>query len=950
MPASSTADKSKQEANTDESKKKKVDTPPRKSNRYPTAATPSPTQLSKSCWIRLPSPQHAKPRPRVPLSSSDLIHNAPEPDNENNNNTDDKNNNNNTPPNEQFKQDLVTQESGFGYALGLVGKLFRTTTRSCSPKKETEQAELFGIQKPSFATRLNFVQDAGGTRGLWRQQQQPAGVDTYSQQQPQQPQQQQLLQAGWASENQCRLHAHLAGAAGGGAILYLTQQQQQQLTWQTQQQLIHPTQTLIQQQQLCLQQPSHPLQSLAGGVAVVLEKLLNGDWRKPLQGGVYTGDIQHGLAHGKGVLVWPNGEKYVGEFNMDLFQGEGTYGWPDGSQYKGAWRAGKREGFGVGTYASGAKYQGDFSKGKFHGQGTFIYSNGAKYVGSWENGESWGYGTLSWLSGDIYEGQFKHGKGNGRGRFCFANGTEYQGEIKKGKGDGNGTFTYRNGAKYVGLWKQGKKSGRGSWLGPGGVQFHGLWKKGKRQGTGSYTFPDGTTRAGAFKNDMPKGPHTTSTPNGLTFTQDYGKGEVKRVDLSQESEEAEYAANCLFLGSIDPEMTEMELVDFVAKFGAVKEFQLVRDTSSSLCMLSGSGTAVLNGTHENNEQQTQQQKQRGLNEVSADESISHEPDTYVLFSYLDDGLNRTAEAIQGLNGVRLGDLEVICLLAKGAAAEIRRRLAAKAAEEKQAEKGPLSLQEQDQESTEQEPDVVVERIRPAGVGHQTPQKGGSPRRGIAPVLITAPELAPADMDGSTTTQLQPHSPFRGSRCNSLAQSPYHGGTRRESRGSITPGRIGSQGRVESPGEAPLTTEAAMPETPELKLDLGFGFSSVTGKKHAQARTLSLRRSEGNLSQASSPSHTSNLSQALQTSTSYARGSTARCQSSRAASHLPASASWSKAAFLLPLSFSADRLSGLSSPSLAPLSFSRPASTVKEKQEKEKNKDSTELEVAKLRHS
>ena len=72
---------------------------------------------------------------------------------------------------------------------------------------------------------------------------------------------------------------------------------------------------------------------------------------------LYTGAMEKGQMHGKGALVYPNGEKYEGDFQH-----------------------GKRHGYGVYSYADGGRFEGEWVDDKVHGRGVSIYSSGNRYV------------------------------------------------------------------------------------------------------------------------------------------------------------------------------------------------------------------------------------------------------------------------------------------------------------------------------------------------------------------------------------------------------------------------------------------------------------------------------------------------------------------------------------------------------------------------------------------
>jgi hypothetical protein len=81
-------------------------------------------------------------------------------------------------------------------------------------------------------------------------------------------------------------------------------------------------------------------------------------------GGTYQGDLHKGIMHGKGVYVWPSGQRYEGEY-----------------------KEGKKHGKGILTLADGRKYSGDFKNGQYHGVGIYTWPNGQKFKGNFKEGK-----------------------------------------------------------------------------------------------------------------------------------------------------------------------------------------------------------------------------------------------------------------------------------------------------------------------------------------------------------------------------------------------------------------------------------------------------------------------------------------------------------------------------------------------------------------------------------
>ena len=81
----------------------------------------------------------------------------------------------------------------------------------------------------------------------------------------------------------------------------------------------------------------------------------------------YRGEFRAGRKHGKGVKIWPNGDRYEGDFVEDRKQGIGTYTWsPRGP-------------------SAGEKYSGAWLNDRRHGDGVYEWPSGDRYTGSWAN-------------------------------------------------------------------------------------------------------------------------------------------------------------------------------------------------------------------------------------------------------------------------------------------------------------------------------------------------------------------------------------------------------------------------------------------------------------------------------------------------------------------------------------------------------------------------------------
>ena len=83
----------------------------------------------------------------------------------------------------------------------------------------------------------------------------------------------------------------------------------------------------------------------------------------------YRGEFRAGRKHGKGLKIWPSGDRYEGEFVEDGKEGRGTYSW------------------GPRTSSAGEKYSGAYRNDLRHGAGVYEWPSGDRYAGPWENDE-----------------------------------------------------------------------------------------------------------------------------------------------------------------------------------------------------------------------------------------------------------------------------------------------------------------------------------------------------------------------------------------------------------------------------------------------------------------------------------------------------------------------------------------------------------------------------------
>ena len=157
--------------------------------------------------------------------------------------------------------------------------------------------------------------------------------------------------------------------------------------------------------------------------------------------GRYIGEIKNGLRHGKGKMIYNNGNIYEGNWLNDLFDGKGNYlhkkygqntsgDWENGYLirgqiifFKGVMGEEKYigeviysflgypvpHGMGAYFYMNGDKYIGEFVDYKKEGKGTFTWANGDSYCGFWQDDEYHGNGILN-KDGVIKEGNWINGE------------------------------------------------------------------------------------------------------------------------------------------------------------------------------------------------------------------------------------------------------------------------------------------------------------------------------------------------------------------------------------------------------------------------------------------------------------------------------------------------------------------------------------------------------------
>ncbi len=161
---------------------------------------------------------------------------------------------------------------------------------------------------------------------------------------------------------------------------------------------------------------------------------------------VYEGDIAGKNAHGKGKVIYSEGDRYEGDFVNGMFDGQGKYYAKNGSLiYEGQYKEFRKNGKGIYYYlGTDAKYDGHWKDDLENGAGTF-YSSSGVFQGNWINGEKQGKGKMMWQDGTIYEGNYDKGVLTGEGSITYADGTVSKGIFKDGNASGKWLYTRKDG-------------------------------------------------------------------------------------------------------------------------------------------------------------------------------------------------------------------------------------------------------------------------------------------------------------------------------------------------------------------------------------------------------------------------------------------------------------------------------------------------------------------------
>ena len=223
---------------------------------------------------------------------------------------------------------------------------------------------------------------------------------------------------------------------------------------------------------------------------------------------IYFGEYKIGddlIPHGRGVLLYNNGDKYYGNFKKGKKDGIGVFFFKNGAKYFGQWEQNKMEGYGIYHYTTKAIYEGYFKSNKRNGPGILKTKNGIIYKSIWKEGDISEYGQIFYDDGIIYEGFINNYLKENRGILKYQNGDIFNGTFKQDFFN-FGKFNFHNGDLYIGYFKENKFHGYGKYIYKNiGEVYEGQFINGKKHGIGKYYYRNGDIYEGYWINDMKNG-------------------------------------------------------------------------------------------------------------------------------------------------------------------------------------------------------------------------------------------------------------------------------------------------------------------------------------------------------------------------------------------------------------------------------------------------------------
>ena len=223
---------------------------------------------------------------------------------------------------------------------------------------------------------------------------------------------------------------------------------------------------------------------------------------------IYFGEyrVDNNIPHGRGILIYKNGDKYYGNFENGKKSKIGIFYFKNkNAKYKGEWENNKMNGYGIYHYPNGTIYEGYFKDNKRHGFGILTTSKGDIYKTIWNEGNVSDYGKIYYHDGKLYEGYIKNYKKDVCGTLYYPNGDRYRGVFA----EDNfvlGHYRYKNGNSYYGYYSKNKKNGYGKYKYiTNGEVYEGYFVNDKKQGIGRYFYSNGDIYTGYLFDDLRNG-------------------------------------------------------------------------------------------------------------------------------------------------------------------------------------------------------------------------------------------------------------------------------------------------------------------------------------------------------------------------------------------------------------------------------------------------------------
>ena len=135
-----------------------------------------------------------------------------------------------------------------------------------------------------------------------------------------------------------------------------------------------------------------------------------------LRRGVYEGDFYQNRITGRGVFRYEDAsaattsqENLVANNCNDVIANNASQHGGHYRSYQGEWVDFKKHGKGELVFVNGDVYTGDFKKDQRAGFGLIIFNYGKRYAGEWKKDYPHGQGRVTYPNGEVYEGLWKHG-------------------------------------------------------------------------------------------------------------------------------------------------------------------------------------------------------------------------------------------------------------------------------------------------------------------------------------------------------------------------------------------------------------------------------------------------------------------------------------------------------------------------------------------------------------